>query len=42
MKLLLSLQLQIAALCRGVIMAQGTEKSDMQMEQVKHGDGSVP
>lgn len=42
MKSLLSLQLQIAALRRAVIMAWGMEKSDMQMEQVKHDDGSVP
>lgn len=42
MKSLLSLQLQIATLHREVIMAWGMEKSDMQMKQLKHNDGSVP
>lgn len=42
MKPLLSLQLQIAALWRGLIVAWGMEKSDMQMDQVKHDDDSVP
>ena len=42
MKSLLSLQLQIAALRRGLIVAWGMEKSAMQMEKVKRDDGSVP